>query len=185
MKKTLSIISITLILTMFFGTLTYASEHEVGSTAASEQDEFTLEEMLQYALEDERMAQAEYAAIMEAFDVTRPFSNIEKAEVQHEAAVISLYEAKGIEVPNFDPESYVVIPGTLVETYEIGIEAEIMNIAMYDKFLEQDLDDDVRAVFEALRDGSINHLAAFEKGLERVESPNNGRVSGNKRKNRN
>lgn len=184
MKKIVSIMSLTLILTLSFGTLTYASENPVGSGAASEQDEFTLEEMLQYALEDERMAQAEYAAIMEAFDVTRPFSNIEKAEIQHEAAVISLYEVRGLEVPDFEPDTYVVIPETLTETYEIGIEAEINNIAMYEKFLEQDLDDDVRMVFEALRDGSINHLAAFEKGLERIVTPNNGKVSGNKRSNR-
>lgn len=167
MKKTLSIISSILVLTVVLGTSTYASENEVGAGAAAIQEEFTLEEMLQYALEDEQMAQAEYAAIMEAFDVTRPFSNIEKAEIKHEDAVIGLYEARDLDVPEFDGADYVVIPDTLAETYEIGVQAEINNIAMYEKFLEQDLDDDVRLVFEALRDGSINHLAAFERQVDR------------------
>lgn len=181
MKSKLSIISLTLVLVMLFGTLTYASENEVGSGAAAEQDVFTLEEMLQYALEDERMAQAEYKAIMEAFDVTRPFSNIEKAEVKHESAVIALYEARNLEVPTFDPQAYVVLPETLTETFAIGIQAEINNIEMYEKFLEQDLDDDVRLVFEALRDGSIKHLAAFENGLDR-NNASNSRFGGNSRR---
>lgn len=174
MKIKFLVISLTLVLTLLFGTMTYASENPVGAGAAAEQEEFTLEEMLQYALEDERMAQAEYEAIMEAFDVTRPFSNIEKAEVKHEEAVIGLYETRGLEVPEFDATDYVVIPDSLEAIFEIGVQAEINNIAMYEKFLQQDLDDDVRLVFEALRDGSINHLAAFEKGLERRGEPING-----------
>lgn len=182
MKKNIVMMSIGLVLVMMFGTVAYASESEVGSSAAASQEEFTLEEMLQYALEDERMAQAEYAEIMDVFDVTRPFSNIEKAEVNHEEAIIELYEARDLEVPEFDPKDYVIIPETLVEIYEIGVQAEINNIAMYEKFLEQDLDDDVRLVFEALRDGSINHLAAFEKKLERYDSSFSGSTYGTDRR---
>ncbi len=139
------------------------SEESVGSTAAMEGEEFTLEEMLAYALQDELMAEAEYAAIIETFGVNNPFTNIMKAEITHQQAVIGLYEARGMEVPEFNPSGHVVLPDTLEEIYAIGVQAEINNIAMYDKFLEQDLDDDVRAVFTALRDGSVNHQAAFER----------------------
>ncbi|GKT28036.1 DUF2202 domain-containing protein, partial [Aduncisulcus paluster] len=101
----------------------------VGSSAASQKDTYTLEEMLEYALQDERIAQAEYDAIMKAFDVTRPFSNIKEAEITHENAVISLYEARDMLVPDFDGTEYVVLPDTLDEIYAIGVEAEINNIA--------------------------------------------------------
>ncbi len=152
-------------------------EESVGSTAAMEGEDFTLEEMLSYALQDELMAEAEYAAIIEAFGVSNPFTNIIKAEISHQEAVIGLYEVRSMEVPEFDPSGHVVLPDTLEEIYAIGIQAEINNIAMYDKFLEQDLDDDVRAVFTALRDGSVNHQATFERAGSR--SGNVGGFAGN------
>ena len=166
MKTTVKILSMMLIMMRVMSFTAYADDTSFGSSAAFEDEVYTLEEMLQYALEDERMAQAEYASIMETFDVTRPFSNIEKAEIQHESAVLGLYEVRGIEVPEFDGSTHVVLPDTLAETYEIGIQAEINNIAMYDKFLEQELEDDVRVVFEALRNGSVSHLEAFQRASE-------------------
>lgn len=138
----------------------------VGAGAAAEQESYTLEEMLQYALEDERLAMAEYEAIIEEFDVTRPFSNIVRAEKRHEEAVIGLYESRGLIVPEFDGSEFVVIPDSLEEIYTIGVEAEINNIAMYESFLAQDLDEDVELVFTALMEGSKNHLAAFERAAE-------------------
>lgn len=157
----------------------WAAEADFGSGEALEDENYTLESMLQYALEDERMAQAEYAAIMEAFDVTRPFSNILQAEKQHEAALLALYEAKGLEVPEFDASQYITIPQTLDEVYTIGIQAEIDNIAMYDAFLEQELDEDVRLTFEALQRASESHLNAFRRasGEDMMLSTGNGRVN--------
>ena len=38
---------------------------------------------------------------------------------------------------------------------------------MYDAFLKKDLPKDVRAVFTRLRDASKNHLAAFNRNLQR------------------
>lgn len=134
-----------------------------GANAAESYDEFTLEEMLQYAIEDERLALAEYELIMNEFNVTRPFSNIIKAESTHESALLNLYEVYGYPVSDFDATSHVVLPNSLEEIYDIGVEAEIANIAMYNKFLSTDLPSDVRQVFEALRNGSISHLEAFER----------------------
>lgn len=162
LKKTM----IAVTMTAMISTSIFASEGSFGAGAAAETEDFTLEAMLQYALEDERMAQAEYAAIMEAFDVTNPFSNIARAEMTHEAAIIRLYEARDLEVPEFDGSEHVILPEDLQDIYAIGVQAEINNIAMYEKFLEEDLEDDVRAVFEALKRGSEFHLAAFERGAE-------------------
>ena len=70
------------------------------------------------------------------------------------------------------------MPATLNEANQIGVDAEINNIAMYEKFLEQELPDDVRTVFEKLKDASENHLAAFEKQVSSAS-----RASGGFRKN--
>jgi hypothetical protein len=134
-----------------------------GAKAAENDSEYTLEEMLQYGLEDERLALAEYEAIINAFNVTTPFTNIIKAEAKHEASILGLYETYNFEIPEFDATQHVLIPETLQETYDIGVQAEIDNIAMYNSFLEQDLDDTVRTIFINLRDASISHLATFEK----------------------
>jgi len=134
-----------------------------GASAAQNSDGFTLEEMLQYAIEDERLALAEYAFIMNEFNVSRPFSNIIKAEGTHERALLNLYETYGYPISDFDASSHVIIPNSLGEIYDVGVEAEIANIAMYDLFLTYELPSDVRNVFEALKRGSISHLEAFQR----------------------
>ena len=152
-----------------------AEERSLGAKAASEDTSYTLNEMLNCAIEDEYLAKAEYDAIINTFDVTRPFTNIIRAESTHIAELLPLFETYQVPVP---AESTVagqaVIPATLTETFAIGVEAEEKNIAMYESFLKQDLPDDVREVFENLRDGSIKHLAAFDRGVSRDGSTAGG-----------
>lgn len=168
MKKLAKMMSLGFVLLLLMSSMTFAGTNLVGATAAEQDSEYTLEEMLEYALQDEKLAQAEYEVILNTFDVTNPFTNIAKAEITHEEALIGLYEARDIEIPTFDATDHVVIPETLSEIYVIGVEAEIANIAMYNTFLEQDLDDDVRSVFVALRDASESHLQAFERGVDKT-----------------
>jgi len=156
-----------------------AEENALGAQAAAKDSSYTIEEMLTYAIQDEYLAQAEYAAIIEAFDVTRPYTNILRAEGNHVEALLPLFAAHGVTVPDASiVAGQAVIPDTLEETLAIGVEAEQKNIAMYDAFLEQDLPDDVRVVFENLRDASANHLAAFERGAARDGAGN--RFGGNR-----
>lgn len=178
MKFSVILLGLLLIITSTLGTVVYANEGDIGSTAAMDDEVYTLEEMLRYALEDEMMAQAEYEAIMYAFDITRPFSNIAKAEIKHEEAVMTLYDLYDIDIPEIDVTSHIMLPDSITMVYEIGIEAEIKNIAMYNIFLEQDLDVEVIRVFEALRDASIKHLTAFENASQ--SNINNENSSGNK-----
>ena len=123
--------------------------------------------MLTYAIQDEFLARAEYEVIMEKWGVMRPFSNIVQAEIRHADWVKELFESHGFSVPENAAADHVVIPDSLKEAFETGVQAEIDNIAMYDKFLALDLPDDVREVFERLKAGSENHLRAFRNGLAR------------------
>ena len=137
---------------------------DFGAKGAFENGDFELEDMLQYAIQDEYLARQEYESIMEEYGEQRPFSNIIKAEETHIAELKGLYETYGIEIPEDTAIDHVVLPESLDVAFELGVQAEIDNIAMYEMFLEQDLPDDVRVVFIELRDASENHLAAFEKG---------------------
>jgi len=63
--------------------LVMAEGKSLGAKAAAADENYTLEEMLTYAIQDEYLAKAEYAAIIDTFDVTRPYTNIIRAENNH------------------------------------------------------------------------------------------------------
>lgn len=135
-----------------------------GAQGAFASEEFSLEEMLRYAVQDEYLARQEYESIMEEYGEVRPFSNIIRAEETHIAILKELYETYDLDIPEDTAIDHAVVPDSLDIAFKIGVQAEIDNIAMYEKFLEQDLPDDVKEAFIELRDGSKNHLAAFERG---------------------
>lgn len=171
-NKKKKVIPAVLSLSMIFSPLSaFAGTTDFGHVGAAADQDYTLEDMLNYAIEDEYLAKAEYEKIMAEFDVTRPFSNIMKAETQHISALLPLFEKYDIAVPANTASEHLVIPDTLAEIYSIGVEAEVANIAMYEKFLaDPDLPADVKAVFTALMKGSENHLKAFERADGRVSS---------------
>lgn len=166
MKKVMgTFIAVGLIVMNMAGTTAFATT-DTGAAGALTHSDYTLEEMLIYAIEDEYLAQAEYEVIMDTFDVTRPFSNILKAEGTHIRLLTPLFEGYHVEVPTKDWESLVAVPKTLEETFAIGVEAEIKNINMYENFLQQELPADVQAVFERLQAASEKHLAAFQRQVD-------------------
>lgn len=162
----------TLILTLF-GTmgLVMAEETTFGSSGAQGDACLTLDKMLNYAIQDEYAAEAEYEKIMEIYGVVRPYANIVKAEKQHISALIPLFEANELAIPVNDAQNQLIIPSSLQESYTIGVDAEIKNIEMYDLFLAEDLPDDVRKVFESLQAASENHLKAFERNASKNKGP--------------
>jgi len=172
MKTNMKIMVIALVMmSIMTSSFTFADTEGFGAAGATLDSSYTLEEMLIYAIQDEYLARAEYEAIMDAFDVTRPFSNIMKSEETHITLLEPLFEAYGYEMPADTSGIYTHLPSTLNETYAIGVAAEISNIAMYEKFLSGELPDDVRDVFERLMNASKNHLKAFERGVSRLEAP--------------
>jgi hypothetical protein len=143
---------------------TYAVVEDYGIYALSEDGTYTVEEMLVSAIQDEYLAQATYAAIIEAYGEVKPFSKIILAEQTHIDLLLPLFAAYGIEVPVNDAAQYVVLPDSISSALSTGVQAETLNIAMYDTFLSQvDLPADVQTVFEYLQAASENHLAAFSK----------------------
>ncbi|BCR35746.1 ferritin-like domain-containing protein [Mariniplasma anaerobium] len=135
-----------------------------GSVSALDQTTFTIEEMLIYALQDEYAARAEYDYVLSTFDITRPFSNIIKSEETHISLLLPLFDTYNLSELEDTSDSHLISIGSVEEAFDIGVQAEILNIAMYNLFLEQDdLPDDVKEVFVKLRDASMNHLDAFEK----------------------
>lgn len=135
-----------------------------GAAALASDIELTVPTMLTFALQDEYLARGEYQKIMEKFGVRRPFSNIIKTEEQHIAWLIPLFEKHGATLPTDRGLELAQVPDTFAGSLQAGVEAEIANIKMYERFLTRELPTDVKGVFEHLLAASRNHLAAFSKG---------------------
>ncbi len=123
----------------------------------------TVEQMLTYAIEDEYLARQTYADIMDEYGGVTPFRNIILAEEYHIEQLIGLFDSNRYTLPEDTAASYAASPRSFEEALKAGAVIEEDNIAMYEAFLTYDLPDDVRAVFEELRDASENHLAAFKR----------------------
>lgn len=175
MKKTL-IIAIS-VMTLLSG-FSFADNADNFGHEGVNDESFTIESMLQYALEDENLALKTYELISVEFDVTRPFTNIMKAEERHIDLVEGLMEDYNIAIPDIDAVSYITLPTSLQEAYEAGVQAEIDNIALYKAFLEGDVPDDIKEVFEILIKGSESHKTAFERNLGTATSSNRGNTGG-------
>ena len=134
-----------------------------GAKASREDSTLEVKEMLLYAIQDEYLANKEYEIIMDEYGQQRPFSNIKKAEERHISMLKEVLFKNGIDIPKDDSSEYVKLPNSIDEAYRLGVEAEIENIAMYERFLQQELTVDARRAFEALKNASENHLRAFRK----------------------
>jgi hypothetical protein len=124
--------------------------------------DYTLESILTFALLDEYLAKATYEKIIEVYGDIRPFNRIVLAEQRHIDLLLPLFETYGITLPTFDA-SDIIVPESISSALGAGVEAEKANILMYENFLSQDLPEDVRFVFEALKTASQKHLSAFSR----------------------
>lgn len=138
-----------------------------GAKGALSTSTLTLPLMLTYALQDEYLAQARYNNILEIFGYIRPFAQIREAELRHINALLPLFYRYQIPLPEDISYSFITTPENIKAAYGTGVQGEIDNIAMYDKFLALQIPNDVRLVFTQLRNASINHLLVFERGLAR------------------
>lgn len=163
---TASILGITILSS---SAIALAGDELWGAAAAAADQELTLADMLTYSLQDEYLAHDEYELILEKFGMVRPFSNIVKAEEKHISQLLPLFAGYEIALPSDDTTGRIHVGDTLAESYPIGVEAEILNIAMYERFLKEELPADVKAAFERLLAGSENHLAAFQRAVARED----------------
>jgi rubrerythrin len=127
------------------------------------------------ALDDERKAEATYAAVIAAFGPVRPFMNIVEAERRHSRAIERQLERLGLPIPEDRWQGKVKPPVSLAAACESAVKAEVENIALYDELIPQIADDAVRRVFGNLQAASReSHLPAFRRCLAR-ESREGGR----------
>lgn len=119
-------------------------------------------QILRIAVYDEFKAYETYTKIIEKFGLVQPFVNIKEAEAIHYAALINLMEKYGVEVPINNWASKIEIPNTIIECCEMGVAAEINNIAMYNNLLSFAVENDIKDTLFRLQAASFNnHLPAF------------------------
>ena len=119
-------------------------------------------QILRIAVYDEFKAYETYTKIIEKFGLVQPFVNIKEAEAVHYAALIKLMEKYEVAVPINNWASKIEIPNTLIECCEIGVAAEIANIAMYNNLLGFAVENDIKDTLYRLQAASFNnHLPAF------------------------
>ncbi len=133
------------------------------ATRLSATDAETLKSALDVVYQDEFDARSRYEGVLEDFGSVKPFSNIVLAEGRHMAALEQLYGLLKIEKPILQPFGDSPF-STISAACIASVEAEIRNVQLYDKFLEIIAEEQVRSVFQLLRDASADrHLPAFRR----------------------
>ena len=157
MKKFFTLL-LTLSLIMSLGATAFATATVEEANVPT--GDYTVEEMLSILLKDEYQAKALYEAVIKQHGNVNPFANLIGAEENHIEILTSLMTAKGFNLPAITVSA--AAPSDLAAALKAGEEAEIANIALYEKMLAQDnLPADVRDVFQRLMRASQQHLRAF------------------------
>lgn len=156
-------------------TVTTTSSASASTEVAAE---VALADQLRYLIEEEKLAHDVYVTLGEQWG-GRIFTNIAASEVTHQDAVARLLPAYGIADPRLtavgaftDPALQELYDGFVAEgsasatnAYQVGVAIEEKDIADLSAYLDTDPPADVTAVMTSLRDGSSNHLAAFQRQL--------------------
>lgn len=130
---------------------------------ASELDESEAEALIM-ALEDEYKAWSVYDQVVTDLGTARPFTNIQRAEESHIAALVTLFDRYGLDVPVNTWADNVPHFDTLADACQAGVQAEIDNAALYDELFSMVDNPDIIRVFDALQQASLmKHLPAFER----------------------
>lgn len=126
-------------------------------------------EALRAALDDEYKAEATYAAVIAAFGDVRPFINIIEAERRHATSVRAEMDRLGLSYDAANPYlGKLAAPASVLDACKAGVDAEIENIALYDRLLPTIADPQVRDTLSRLQWASRErHLPAFKRCVER------------------
>ena len=135
------------------------------------------EEDLVFMYEEEKLAHDLYAEFAELWDA-RIFANIADSETRHMAAIARLLDKYDLELETlergeFNDQELAELYDELLEqgqqsyeaALEVGREVEIIDIEDLETKAAR-ATPDVETVFNNLKAGSYNHLAAFERQLE-------------------
>ncbi|NKB17622.1 MAG: DUF2202 domain-containing protein [Pseudanabaena sp. CRU_2_10] len=129
---------------------TLASAPTIASAAPNPQLDTQTRQAMIDAINDEYHARAFYTAAIEKFGTVRPFSNIVRSEDRHVSLWNALFTQYGLPIPVDSFAGKVAVPDTLQAACQAGVEAEIANVAMYDRFLGFVQQPDLQAAFRQL-----------------------------------
>lgn len=119
---------------------------------------------LKMALDDEYKAFATYQQVIKDFGEVRPFSNIINSEKRHIEALVPFFAKYEEQVPTNPYLGNVKSYSSVKEACSAGIEAEIENVALYDRIFSLTDDKDLIQVFKNLQSASQEkHLPAFKR----------------------
>lgn len=120
------------------------------------------------ALNDEYHAIAVYQQVLDDFGTVRPFSNIIRAERQHVALLRPLFDTYGVTVPDNPWLGAIPSFAAVHDACVAGVDAEIVNGALYNELFASTDRDDILSVYQSLQAASINaHLPAFQRCASR------------------
>lgn len=139
-------------------------------------------DLLARLIEEEKVAHDLYLAFEEQYGA-RVFSNIKRSEVTHQDHVLAVMEATGVEDPRIpepgqfrDAELQALYDDLLAQgsvnlpaAYQAGVDFEALDIAGLEAELEKAPESDIglTTLIQRLLDGSRNHLAAFQRQVNR------------------
>lgn len=122
------------------------------------------EEALARALDDEYKARATYAQVIADYGDVRPFANIINSEEVHIRELLLLYQKYGLTPADDAWYGTVDSFDSLIEACDVGVQAEIENVALYEELFAQVDNQDIIAVFTSLQSASQEkHLPAFQR----------------------
>jgi hypothetical protein len=155
MKNSIKIVFGLLLMTSMFA----CKDETISSSSLNADVKIALNE----AIQDEYKAMLFYQKTIDKFGQVMPYINIVDAEVKHQESLAKLFQNYGLAVPTSQwKDSEITTFSSVQASCANCYQAEIDNIALYDKYLSLDLPNDVRKVFENNRAASLNkHLPAF------------------------
>lgn len=126
-------------------------------------DESEVEALLM-ALDDEYKAWSVYDQVIADFGEVRPFTQIQRAEENHIAALVTLFDRYELDVPANEWPGHVPTFDSLAAACDAGVQAEIDNAALYDELFSMVDNPDIIQVLTSLQQASqTKHLPAFER----------------------
>lgn len=123
---------------------------------------------IQAAIDDEYKARETYLRVIETFGWVNPFANIQRAEANHIQALIAIFEQYNIPVPENKWVGLVPSYASIQEACAAGEQAEIDNVAIYDRLFPMVQNPQIITVFQGLQRASQEkHLPAFARCADR------------------
>jgi hypothetical protein len=136
-----------------------------GAVASGLSSAVDIEAILVEALQDEYHALYVYERVLRDFGTVYPFANIVIAERRHAASIGVVLSNRAWTLPAsaWSSDNVPAFP-SIQQACATAAQAEIDNIALYDRLLTLDLPTDVRTVFQNNRQASLSgHLPAFQR----------------------